>query len=303
MYRPFINKLFSSFWISFFLFFLISNRVYGQTNSSSFGQNRVQYHDFDWSFYETEHFNIYYYLGGQDLGKFVILDAEKELKEVTQLLDLRNRTKIDIMVYNDISDANMTNIGIHQDIKNVGGNIQIIENKMFLFFDGNHNHLREQIREGLVRIYINKIAQGGNVQQVLQNAVVPNLPQWYVEGLTKYISSGWTPEDDDKLRMGIKAKRYKKFKKLSLEDASFIGKAFWNYVVNIYGQDAMANLLYITRINPKSLDNAFLYALNSGINESLNKSMKFYNKRYLEIENNTSVPLLKSNFLKIKTKP
>lgn len=280
---------------------LSSNAIWAQSSNSTFGQNRVQYHGFDWSFYETEHFNIYYYIGGQDLGKFVILDAEKEFKDISQLLDMHQKMKIDIMVYNDITDANMTNIGIHQDIKNVGGRVQIIENKMFLYFDGNHNHLREQIRQGLTRIYIEKMSQGGNFQQLLQNAVIPNLPTWYTEGLTQFIAKGWTPEDDDKLRMGIKSKRFRKFKRLSAEDANFIGKSFWNYVMIEYGQDAMSNLLYITRINPKNLDNAFSYALNKGINESLNASFKFYVARYTSIEKN-STPLNKANLLPIKTK-
>lgn len=275
--------------------------IIGQTTSSNFGQNRVQFHDFEWSFYETEHFDVYYYIGGQDLGKFVIFDAEQEYKDVMQILDLRLRSKISILVYTDITDVNMTNIGIRQDIKNVGGTIPILDNKMLLYFDGNHNHLREQIREGLARIYTEQMAQGVSAQQVLQRSVVPDLPQWYTNGLVQYISKGWTPEDDDKLRMGIKSKRFKKFKRLSAEDANFIGKAFWNYVVSVYGKDAMANLLYITRINPKNLDNAFMYALNNGINESLNKSMKFYTKRFENIELH-STPILKSKLLPIPTK-
>ncbi len=283
------------------LILLGNNSTWAQSSNSTFGQNRVQYHGFDWSFYETEHFNIYYYIGGQDLGKFVILDAEKEFKDVSQLLDLHQKTKVDIMVYNDITDANMTNIGIHQDIKNVGGRVQIIDNKMFIYFDGNHNHLREQIRQGLTRIYIEKMSQGGNFQQLLQNAVIPNLPTWYTEGLTQFIAKGWTPEDDDKLRMGIKSKRYRKFKRLTVEDANFIGKSFWNYVMIEYGQDAMSNLLYITRINPKNLDNAFNYALNKGINEALNESFKFYIARYTQLEKN-STPLDKANLLPITTK-
>ena len=185
--------------------------IIGQTTSSNFGQNRVQFHDFEWSFYETEHFDVYYYIGGQDLGKFVIFDAEQEYKDVMQILDLRLRSKISILVYTDITDVNMTNIGIRQDIKNVGGTIPILDNKMLLYFDGNHNHLREQIREGLARIYTEQMAQGVSAQQVLQRSVVPDLPQWYTNGLVQYISKGWTPEDDDKLRMGIKSKRFKIF--------------------------------------------------------------------------------------------
>ena len=51
----------------------------GQSPDQLFGQNRVQYKDFNWSYYETDRFAVYFYLGGQDIGKFTIVDAGKEM--------------------------------------------------------------------------------------------------------------------------------------------------------------------------------------------------------------------------------
>ena len=39
-------------------------------NAQSFGQNKLQYRDFDWSFIQTPHFDIYYYGGEKDLADF-----------------------------------------------------------------------------------------------------------------------------------------------------------------------------------------------------------------------------------------
>lgn len=276
-------------------------KIYSQSSTVTFGQNRVQYHKFEWSFYETDHFNTYFYIGNQDVGKFVILDAEKEYKELSNLLDMQLKSKIDILVYTDITDANMSNIGIYQEEQNVGGNVKIVANKLFVYFDGNHNHLREQIRQGITSIFMQKISQGTNFQEVMQNVVSPNIPVWYSEGLVQYLSKGWTPNDDNAFKAGIEKKQYAKFKKLEGPQLTFFGKAFWNFVNHNYGEEALSNLLYITRINPKNLNNAFDYALGSSMNEMLNKCMKYYVNRYAPINENTEL-LLKNEALNIKTK-
>ena len=272
-----------------------------QSSTVTFGQNRVQFHGFEWSFYETDHFNTYFYIGNQELGKFVILDAEKEYKDLSNMLDMQMKSKIDILVYTDISDANMSNIGIYQEEQNVGGNVKIIANKLIVYFDGNHNHLREQIRQGITSIFMQKISQGTNFQEVMQNVVSPNIPIWFSEGLVQYLSKGWTPNDDNFFKAGIEKKEFSKFKKLDGTQLTFFGKAFWNFIINNYGEETVGNLLYIARINPKNINSAFDYALGSSMNEMLNKCMKYYVSRYAPINENTEL-LLRNELLAIKTK-
>ena len=286
---------------SFLVLFGTIDKLYAQSSTVTFGQNRVQFHGFEWSFYETDHFNTYFYIGNQEIGKFVILDAEKEFKEISNLFDMPIKSKIDILVYTDITDANMTNIGIYQEDQNVGGNIKIIENKLFVYFDGNHNHLREQIRQGIAHIFIQRISLGTNFQEVMQNVVSPNIPVWFSEGLEQYISKGWTPSDDNLFKTGIEKGQYVKFKKLDGEPLKFFGKAFWNFVKNQYGEEAISNLLYIIRVNPKNINSAFSYALGSTMNEMLNKCMKYYVTRYAPINENTDL-LLKNDIVNIHTK-
>ena len=48
------------------LLFVFSNTLFGQ----SFGKNKVQYRDFEWSYIQTTHFDIYFYGENQDLAEF-----------------------------------------------------------------------------------------------------------------------------------------------------------------------------------------------------------------------------------------
>ena len=38
------------------------NQIVGQ---EAFGKNRIQYKSFDWQFYSTQNFNVYFYNGGK----------------------------------------------------------------------------------------------------------------------------------------------------------------------------------------------------------------------------------------------
>ena len=41
-----------------------------------------------------------------------------------------------------------SNIGLGIDWQNTGGITKLVNNKMLVYFDGNHDNLRRQIREG-----------------------------------------------------------------------------------------------------------------------------------------------------------
>ena len=49
----------------------------------SFGQNKVQYREFDWQFIQTPHFDIYYYGGEQDLAEFTADVAEESYEQIS----------------------------------------------------------------------------------------------------------------------------------------------------------------------------------------------------------------------------
>ena len=145
--------------------------LYSQQSQISFGKNRVQYKDFDWQFYETDNFRVYFYQGGQDMGKYAILSSEKCLAEVNELLNVKLAEKLDLIVYNDISDMHQTNIGIKEDVESISGTVQLKNNKLFVYFNGQHSDMDRQIKEGITRIHIANLSKGNGFQEVIQNSL------------------------------------------------------------------------------------------------------------------------------------
>ena len=253
--------------------------VQAQTTDNEFGQNRVQYKEFGWSYYQTEHFMVYFYLGGQDVGKFTILDAEKELTSIENQMEYKLNDPVDILVYNNLSDLKQSNIGYGVELNNTGGTTKIIGNKMFVYFDGNHQNLQKQIREGIASIFLQNMMFGGNIQEVVQNAVLLKLPPWFKEGLTSYIGQTWSTDLDNRLRDGILSERYKKMNKLTGLDARFAGHALWHYIAEKYGDATIPNLLYLTRIN-RSMESGFSFVLGKSTKDFLAEFYAYYENLY-----------------------
>ncbi|MEZ4978804.1 MAG: hypothetical protein R2772_05860 [Chitinophagales bacterium] len=256
-----------------------TSEVFGQASQISFGKNRVQYKDFDWQFYETDNFRIYFYQGGQDIGKYVILSSEKCLSEVNELLNFKLSKKLDIIVYNDISDMHQTNIGIKNDVESISGTVHLKNNKLFIYFNGKHSEIDRQIKEGIARLYLAKMKSGTGFQEVVQNTFTMNLPFWFTEGLVKYTGNNWDTKLENDLRQGILSGRFNNLSKLKPEEQVLVGHSIFRYIEDNYGEEAVANLLYLAKVN-RSVESAFLFVTGKYMNSVLEDWYRKNNERF-----------------------
>ncbi|MFN7116717.1 MAG: hypothetical protein ACK4TA_07930, partial [Saprospiraceae bacterium] len=149
------------------LAFGIATGSWAQGTQTTYGKNRVQYHrDFDeWSQYESDNFITYWYGEARNIGQAVVMIAEQDFQEIQGLLEHRINEKIQIIVYTDLTDLKQSNIGSEETFTNIGGQTKIAGNKIFVYFDGNHNHLRRQVREGIASVYLDAMLFGSNLQE------------------------------------------------------------------------------------------------------------------------------------------
>jgi hypothetical protein len=248
-----------------------------------FGKNRVQYHqDYDeWLMYESRNFITYWYGEGRYIGQSVVQLAEYDFEEIQSVLEHRLNTKIEIIVYTDLTDLKQSNIGSEEAFENNRGKTKIVGNKMFIHFDGNHNHLRKKIREGIASVYLNAMLFGSNFQEIVQNAVLLSLPNWFKEGLVAYMGEDWNTELDNQLRDILERKEYKNFADLVQQYPKLIGHSVWYYINQNYGKATVSNLLYLTRIN-RSIESGFLYVLGNSYEKTIEDWHLFYTRRYKE---------------------
>jgi hypothetical protein len=255
--------------------------LWGQQGRIEFGKNRVQYHrNFDeWSRYESDNFIVYWYGVGRNVGQAVVQLAEYDFTYVQRVLEHRLNDKVQIIVYTDLTDLKQSNIGSDETFVNTGEAVKVEGKKIFVYFNGNHLHLRKQIREGIASIYLNAMLYGGNFQEVIQNAVLLNLPTWFKPGLVGYIGESWNAELDNRLKEIFALGKYKNFEKFAEDHPVLAGHSFWFFISEIFGDASVSNLLYLTRIN-RSMANGFVYVLGTPFGSIADSWFQFFSERF-----------------------
>ncbi|RBL94191.1 hypothetical protein DF182_11455 [Chitinophaga flava] len=252
-----------------------------QTNTVEFGQNRVQFKNFKWRYYQSRHFNTYFSQGGLELGKYVVQIAEKELPSIEQFMESNPRQRINIVVYNSFGEMKQSNIGIGIDWQNTGGVTKLVGNKMIVYFDGNHDNLRRQIRQGIARILLETLLFGEDIGEFAGNAALIDFPKWFTDGFIAYAAENWSAKLDEELKAILLSGKYSNFNQLAYDKPLLAGQAFWYYVESKYGKDAVPYLMYITRIN-RGLKKGFEQVLNQTPKKATQDFFVFYQKRFAE---------------------
>ena len=219
-----------------------------QTYINEFGQNRIQYKEFDWYFYSTNNFDIYYYEGGGDYAEQALEFLEDEFNRLTDILGYAPYAKTKIFLYNSIHDLQQSNKGIDGATFTIGGQTDFIKLQMEVAHPGTATGFREEIVYRFARILIEDMMFGGSLAEIFQSAYLLSLPRWFIDGAARYLAYGWSTDMDDHIRDYIGHQRIKKLVKIEGDEAGIVGQSIWNYISLIYGKSNISNVLNLTRI-------------------------------------------------------
>ncbi|MFH2142078.1 MAG: hypothetical protein ABIJ97_06635 [Bacteroidota bacterium] len=269
----------------------------------SFGKNRVQYSDFVWQFYRFKKFDTYFYAGGNELAQYISKSAISKIDEFEKYFDYALDKRIIFVVYNTLSDLRQSNIGLstEDDAYNIGGTTKIIDNKVFIYFDGDHKKLDQQIAAAIAEVIINEYLVGNDLKARVANTTLIALPEWYVNGLISYLSRNWDFEIENRVKDGILSGKYEKFNRLTGDDATYAGHSIWYYIASKYGKKVIPNILYLTRVS-KNIDSGFMYVVGSSLKYLSMDWLHFFDDIYYTQNGYRNLPEDENNILKKSNK-
>ncbi len=261
-----------------------SNTAFSQFYSGSqmsFGKNRVQFDDErTWSYFGFQGFDTYFYADGKSLAIYASSFAHKEIKRIANYIDYTLDDKIKLMIFNDLSDLKETNIGLLTNEEyNIGGETHIIDNKIFIFFNGNHNDFELQISKGIANVYYNQIMYGGPLTSNFKNSILLTFPEWFSGGFISFMAKDWNTEIDNKVRDGFISGKFDNFKNLNTEEQILAGHSIWKYIEEKYGKRALSDVLFLSKIN-RSIESGFIFVLGVSYNSFMTDWKKWYSDRY-----------------------
>jgi Tol biopolymer transport system component len=265
-----------------FAFYLNANGQFYNGHQMTFGKNKVQYYDFYWQFYRFDDFDCYFNEFGRDLAEFTAEYAKKKLAEIEDYFDYTLDKRLIFIIYNKNAEFRQSNIGLvtsDQESYNTGGYSRIIKNKVMLYYEGDHKSYENQIASAITEVIINEMLYNADLKDRITSSSLIHMPDWYLKGLIRYVSTGWNYEAENRIKDGLKSGKYKNINHLEYDDAIDAGQSFWRFIGKKYGDVLIPNIIYLTKIY-KNVDDGFLYVIGKDLKELLQEWKQYYIDEY-----------------------
>ncbi len=220
----------------------IPSFVFAQVGNS-FGRNKVQYRDFDWSTLRTEHFDIYYYTEERSLAHRAARMAERSYAMLSDVLDHEIEARIPLILYASHNDFQQTNAVGGLIPEGVEGITESLKHRVILPFTGSYADFNHVLTHELVHAFqfdvMSSMERG-------KNPIQKAIPLWFTEGMAEYLSVGMDDGTEVWIRDALKNDKLVSVSKLNqLVDIRVyrFGQALWYYIAETYGEDKIGVIL------------------------------------------------------------
>jgi len=261
------------------LIFLITGKTFSQANAV-FGQNKVQYKTFDWSYIQTKHFDIYFSKGGFMLAEFTAHTIEEALRNMTDNIDYNISNRIPVIVYNSHIDFQQNNVVDEFLSEGIGGVTELFKNRINIPFEGDYEKFRHVIHHELLHAFMNDMYYGGSIQNIISKNISLQFPLWFSEGMAEVQSRYGLDLETDMFMRDATINNY--VPELAYLGGYFAyrgGQSFFAFLADTYGEDKLGVLMNNIKAYG-DVDKGFLKTYQVPLPELGEKWHKYLKKMY-----------------------
>ena len=210
--------------------------------------HRIQYQKFQWKYVASSNFEIYYFDKNEALAKSTLAYLEADFSRTTELLSYSPYQKVKIFLYPNHETWLQSNSGISllNSAEVADGNLAKF--RVEIAFKDNLVAFKKELSKQIAQVYLHDLLFGGTVKDVLQNSLLLNLPDWFIDGMAAYVATGDSPEMRRFTYQIISENKIRKLQLAKGKEAELLGQSIWSYIAETYGKQAVGNILNLTRI-------------------------------------------------------
>jgi Tol biopolymer transport system component len=262
-----------------FLLLSVPNRLDAQF--FTFGKNRVQYHNYEWRYIESQHFDVLYYSANNyKLGEFAAQSLEAAYKQISEDFKHEIAERITIIIYDSEIDFAQTNVvALPDDSQGILGVTDLYKNRVTVWFTGDYRSFKHTLHHELVHAVINDMFYGGSLQSVIQNNIQLVIPLWFNEGVCEFSSVGFDTNTDNFMRDAVINNYVPPIMALDGYFAYRGGQTVWAYIAETYGREKIAEIFQRIKTS-RNLDIGFRQAIGLSIDELSDRWQDWLRKRY-----------------------
>ena len=154
-----------------------------------FGQNQVQYEQFEWKVMKTEHFDVHFYPSELDGAKIVARMAERSYARLSRLMGHTFRERKPIVVFASRGDFAQNNVT--GDLgEGTGGVTDALHQRNMFFFGQDLAEVEHVMTHEMVHQFQYDILFSGRGNATVASLSQSAPPLWFAEGMAEYLSIG-----------------------------------------------------------------------------------------------------------------
>lgn len=253
--------------------------LFGTTAFAQFGQNKVNYKDFDWFYIQTKHFDIYFTTGGEKIAEFTAAAAEDAVNKTQNDLNYQINNRISLIVYNSHNDFQETNVTDEYTGKGTGGFTEPFKNRVVFPFEGSYKKFQHVVAHELVHAVMRDMYYGGTIQNIIAKGITLQLPTWFWEGSAEFLSQGWETNTDMFIRNAIISETLPDINQLDGYLAYRGGQAVFRYIADTYGRQKIGEIMNKVQ-NLGTLEAALKASIGIGLEELNDRWKKSIKKQF-----------------------
>ncbi len=213
---------------------------------SYFGKNKVQTRDYQFQSFETEHFNVLFYPGGEGVAEFAAKTAEGFYSQLSQDLKMELEDKVPLILYLSPAQFRETNIITDLIEEGVGGFSELLKNRIVIPFNGSYRDLYYVIGHELTHIFEFRMFYRSRLAVLLGAVGEFQIPLWVLEGFAEFISRRAQVGGDFFIRDLVINNRLVPLPELN-DYYGYLayreGESFFRYVAERYGREKVYEFL------------------------------------------------------------
>ena len=211
---------------------------------SEFGQNILQYEEFDWKYIQSDYFDIYFYDNGFIHSQLVEEESTKAYKKISNHLNWDLSERYSIILHNSHNDFQQTNVINMYMREGIGGVTELYKNRIVIPFDGSLKEFKHVLHHEMVHMFINDMLYGGSVRNMMYSNVQP-IPLWMNEGLAEFLAHKWDANSEMWARdLAINGKGLPSMNQLNGYLAYRGGQSIWKFITEEWGEEIIAELFW-----------------------------------------------------------
>ena len=247
-----------------------------------FGQNKIQYKDFDFHVLSTEHFDIYFYQGGDDLAAFAETVLEDGYAMLSEELGIEIDYTIPAILYNSPNDFAQTNITLQIIEEATGGFSEVLKNRMVVPFTGDYEDFRHVLVHELTHVFQFAIFFPSRMEAIFSGDIMYSVPLWVFEGHAEFMSLGWDIDTDIFVRDLVINNKLVPIYTLERYGGWIVykeGQAFYRYVADKYGREKVGEFIHIMKVK-RNVETAIMTVFGVTSEEFNERWLRYYQTQH-----------------------